>query len=415
MVRPDLTSAVQHVRFAHQLAIAAVMAAAGCQTTRVEQPLSTDGRAAAPSGLDVAIRADASEAPILGRPVQLTSTTQFRKAGESYFSPDGGRVIFQAAPAAEGTGDDAGYAMFLADVVREGGVPVRLARVRQISPPFAHNTCGWFHPTDPNIVIFGTTMTAPAGDEVPGYQRGTSRYRWAFPPEMRVVQVRLDPTTGEPGPLEAIAGDGTAYAAEGSISPDGRALLFTKVDPVTQGDLWVKDLATGQERAIVVEPGYDGGPFFSPDGRSIIYRSDRNNDNLLQLFTADVVRDTGGRITGVSAERALTSNPHVNWCPFYHPSGSMAAYATSEIGHDNYEVFLVDIRDPSRRVRVTHVPGADVLPAFSPDGRLMIWTSKRDGSGTSQLWCAAFDADAARAALDASAGQAAAPAAAPSR
>jgi len=415
MVRPDLTSAVQHVRFAHRLAIAAVMAAAGCQSTRVEQPLSTDGRAAAPSGLDVAIRADASEAPILGRPVQLTSTTQFRKAGESYFSPDGGRVIFQAVPAAEGTGDDAGYAMFLADVVREGGVPVRLARVRQISPPFAHNTCGWFHPTDPNIVIFGTTMTAPAGDEVPGYQRGTSRYRWAFPPEMRVVQVRLDPTTGEPGPLEAIAGDGTAYAAEGSISPDGRALLFTKVDPVTQGDLWVKDLATGQERAIVVEPGYDGGPFFSPDGRSIIYRSDRNNDNLLQLFTADVVRDTGGRITGVSAERALTSNPHVNWCPFYHPSGSMAAYATSEIGHDNYEVFLVDIRDPSRRVRVTHVPGADVLPAFSPDGRLMIWTSKRDGSGTSQLWCAAFDADAARAALDASAGQAAAPAAAPSR
>ena len=391
------------------------MAAAGCQSARVAQPLSTDGRAAAPSDPDVAIRADASEAPILGRPVQLTSATQFRKAGESYFSPDGARVIFQAVPAAEGTGDDAGYAMFLADVVRVGGVPVQLSRVRQISPPMAHNTCGWFHPTDPNIVIFGTTVTAPAGDEVPGYQRGTSRYRWAFPPEMRVVQVRLDPTTGEPGPLEAIAGDGTAYAAEGSISPDGRALLFTKVDPVTQGDLWVKDLATGEERAIVVEPGYDGGPFFSPDGRSIIYRSDRNNDNLLQLFTADVVRDTGGRITGVSAERALTSNPHVNWCPFYHPSGSMAAYATSEIGHDNYEVFLVDVRDPSRRVRVTHVPGADVLPAFSPDGRLMIWTSKRDGSGTSQLWCAAFDADAARAALDASAGQGAAPPAAKSR
>ena len=411
MVRPDFTSAVRHVRFAPPLAIAALMAAAGCQSARVEQHGSIGGHTAAPSRPDAAIRADASEAPILGGPVQLTSTTQFRKAGESYFSPDGARVIFQAVPAAEGTGDEAGYAMFLADVVREGGVPVRLARVRQISPPLAHNTCGWFHPTDPNIVIFGTTVTAPAGDEVPGYQRGTSRYRWAFPPEMRVVQVRLDPTTGEPGPLEAIAGDGTAYAAEGSISPDGRALLFTKVDPVTQGDLWVKDLATGQERAIVVEPGYDGGPFFSPDGRSIIYRSDRNNDNLLQLFTADVVRDTGGRITGVSAERALTSNPHVNWCPFYHPSGSMAAYATSEIGHDNYEVFLVDVRDPSRRVRVTHVPGADVLPAFSPDGRLMIWTSKRDGSGTSQLWCAAFDADAARAALDASTGQAAAPAA----
>jgi hypothetical protein len=338
---------------------------------------------------------------MLGRAVQLTFPEQFRKAGESYFSPDGTRVIFQAVPADGAAGDDAGYSMFIADVVRDGEMPVRLERVRQVSPAGAHNTCGWFHPTDPNVIIFGTTMTPPAGEQVPGYQRGTSRYRWAFPPEMRVVQVRIDPVSGEPGPMEVIAGDGTAYAAEGSISPDGRALLYTKVDPVTQGDLCVKDLVSGEERALVVEPGYDGGPFFSPDGRSIIYRSDRSNDNLLQLFTADVVRDTGGMITGVSAERALTANSHVNWCPFYHPSGGMAAYATSEIGHDNYEVFLVDVRDPARRARVTHVPGADVLPAFSPSGRHMIWTSKRDGSGTSQLWCAPFDADAARAALDA--------------
>lgn len=376
-------------------------------------PVPAGGRApASPAREGIAASPEAAEAPILGGAVQLTFPGQFRKAGESYFSPDGARVIFQAVPAGDGaSGDDAGYSMFIADVVRKGDAPVRLERVRQISPPMAHNTCGWFHPTDPNVVIFGTTVIAPAGDDVPGYQRGTSRYRWAFPPEMRVVQVRIDPATGEPGPPEVIAGDGTAYAAEGSISPDGRALLFTKVDRVTQGDLWVKDLASGEELALVVEPGYDGGPFFSPDGRSIIYRSDRSNDNLLQLFTADVVRDNGGRITGVSAERALTSNGHVNWCPFYHPSGSMAAYATSEIGHDNYEVFLVDVRNPSRRVRVTHVPGADVLPAFSPSGRHMIWTSKRDGSGTSQLWSAAFDADAARAALDASADRAAPPAA----
>ena len=383
------------------LAFAAGALALGCEGTP-QGTGSSGGASASRPAQGASERPEAAEAPILGTAVQLTFPGQFRKAGESYFSPDGARIVFQAVPVGEGTaGDDAGYAMFVADAVRDGELPVRLERVRQISPAGAHNTCGWFHPTDPNVILFGTTIAPPAGDEVPGYQRGTSRYRWAFPPEMRVVQVRLDPASGEPGPLEVIAGDGTAYAAEGSISPDGRALLFTKVDPVTQGDLWVKDLASGEERALVTEPGYDGGPFFSPDGRSIIYRSDRNNDNLLQLYTADVVRDTGGRITGVSAERALTANAHVNWCPFYHPSGSMAAYATSEVGHDNYEVFLIDVRDPSRRVRVTQVPGADVLPAFSPSGRQMIWTSKRDGSGTSQLWCAPFDADAARAALDA--------------
>jgi TolB protein len=391
--------AVRRAAMAAALACSAIVL--GCQGVR--EGRGSDATPASPpaaeDGADA--RPDAKEAPVLGRAVQLTFPAQFRKAGESYFSADGARVIFQAVPADGAAGDEAGYSMFIADVVRDGEMPVRLERVRQVSPPGAHNTCGWFHPTDPSVIIFGTTMTPPAGEQVPGYQRGTSRYRWAFPPEMRIVQVRIDPATGEPGPMEVIAGDGTAYAAEGSISPDGRALLYTKVDPVTQGDLWVKDLVSGEERALVVEPGYDGGPFFSPDGRSIIYRSDRSNDNLLQLFTADVVRDTGGMITGVSAERALTANGHVNWCPFYHPSGGMAAYATSEVGHDNYEVFLVDVRDPARRARVTQVPGADVLPAFSPSGRHMIWTSKRDGSGTSQLWCAPFDADAARAALDA--------------
>lgn len=404
MVRADLQSATRALlRLLRDLALVAGAVALGCQGTSSGNGPADRSPTGIASRAGATGRPEVAESPILGGAVQLTSPAQFRKAGESYFSPDGARVVFQAVPVGDGSvGDDAGYSMFVADVVREGTMPVRLDRIRQISPPMAHNTCGWFHPTDPHAVIFGTTVNPPSGDEVPGYQRGTSRYRWAFPPEMRIVQVRLDPRTGEPGPLEVIAGDGTAYAAEGSISPDGRALLFTKVDPVTQGDLWVRDLASGEERALVVEPGYDGGPFFSPDGRSIIYRSDRSNDNLLQLYTADVVRDTGGRITGVSAERALTSNGHVNWCPFYHPSGSMAAYATSEIGHDNYEVFLIDVRDPSRRTRVTHAAGADVLPAFSPSGREMIWTSKRDGSGTSQLWCAPFDADAARAALDAS-------------
>lgn len=331
--------------------------------------------------------------------MQLTSRDRFVKAGESYFSPDGSRIVFQAVEAGESVPEaEQGYAMFVADVVRRNGVPVALEGIRRISPPGSANTCGWFHPRDPATVIFGSTLAPPRGGDSPGYQRGTGRYRWAFPPEMRIVQLRLD----EPGAAPVtIAGDGSGYVAEGSVSPDGSALLFTRVDPVTQGDLWVKDLASGEERAVVVAPGYDGGPFFSPDGRSIIYRSDRRNDNLLQLYTADVVRDAGGRITGVAAERALTANEHVNWCPYYHPSGSFAAYATSEVGHDNYEVYLVDVRDPARRVRVTHAPGADVLPAFTSDGRTMVWTSKRDGSGSSQLWCATFDGDAARAALEA--------------
>ena len=50
-------------------------------------------------------------------------------------------------------------------------------------------------------------------------------------------------------------------------------------------------------RRITQAKGYDGGPFFSPDGKRIIYRSDRKGNDLLQVY----VNNTEG-----TAERALT-------------------------------------------------------------------------------------------------------------
>ena len=51
-----------------------------------------------------------------------------------------------------------------------------------------------------------------------------------------------------------------------------------------------------------------------------------------------------------------------------------------------------DAGDPARVVRLTTAPGADVLPAFSHDGRTMIWTGQRGaGERSSQLWVASFD------------------------
>ena len=35
--------------------------------------------------------------------------------------------------------------------------------------------------------------------------------------------------------------------------------------------------------------------------------------------------------------------------------------------------------DTGKKVRLTHAPGADVLPVFSPDGKKLMWTSTRDG------------------------------------
>jgi dipeptidyl aminopeptidase/acylaminoacyl peptidase len=322
---------------------------------------------------------------------QITSPDRFIKAGEAYFSPDAKHIVFQAVERpTDGSDPEEFYAMFASDVVTDASGDITgVTNIRRVSPKGSANTCGWFHPTKPNTLLFASTIGAPTAQNTPGYQRGTSRYRWAFPPETRIVEVDLAKADGTAGSLTVLEGDGKAYAAEGSISKDGRFLLFCSLE-TGDGDLYIRDLKTGARTCIVGVPGYDGGPFFSPDAKRICYRSDRKNDNLLQVFVADLVFDKDGAITGIANETQLTSNEHVNWCPFFRPDGKTLVYGTSEIGHRNYEVFEIVLpsaagQQPARR-RVTEAEGADVLPVFSPDGTWLLWTGQRNDTRSSQLF-----------------------------
>ena len=139
-----------------------------------------------------------AEKGILENHRQLTFADRFVKAGEAYFSPDDSRIIFQAVgvpPAGEAA--DEFYAMFIADLVRDdAGRITGLDDIIRISPPGSANTCGWFHPTDPNEVIFASTIGPPSEATPPGFERLSGRYRWMFPPQMKIVRCRLDATAG---------------------------------------------------------------------------------------------------------------------------------------------------------------------------------------------------------------------------
>jgi hypothetical protein len=369
----------------------------------------------------------ALEPPLLTHHIQLTSRDRFVKAGEAYFSPDASWIIFQAVPVpAAGQEPDPFYSMYCAKLTRDAdgnltgtGDPILL------SNPGSANTCGWFHPTEPWRVIFGSTITRPATDQHAGFQVGTRKYVWLFPQETDVVtrvvpQIYADLNPGKepqwsPNDLKTVpVFSRPEYDAECSYSKDGRFLLYAHVreDKKTGGradaDIWVYDTKTKEQHALVTADGYDGGPFFSPDGKRICYRSDRKLNDLLQLFIADLKFDAQGVPVGIEREYQLTDNDSVNWAPYFHPSGTFLIYGTSQISHANYEVFAIELDEarlkaphPSlRQARITQANGADVLPVFSPDGQWMMWTAQRgpmapgETKPSSQLWAARFDAAA---------------------
>jgi len=338
---------------------------------------------------------------LLSHQMQLTLSERFVKAGEAYFNSDATQIVFQAIEHdAQGNPESEYYSMYVAQLRDEGkgqsfGPDLRryrLKHIRRVSPIGSANTCGWFHPTKPNTLIFASTISAPLKQETPGYQRGTRNYRWSFPPEMRVVELDLGAKEITTESLKTIVGDGKAYTAECSTSPDGRTLLYTSLES-GDGDLYAMDMASKKITRLTALTGYDGGGFFSPDGKKIVWRADRNADNLLQIFVADVVFDSTGAVVGIGEPIAVTNDGAVNWAPYFSPNGKVIVYASSRVGHDNYELLAVPVpADRSAPLgqprRVTHAGGADLLPAISPDGKLLMWTSQRGPGRSSQLWLA---------------------------
>lgn len=355
-----------------------------------------------------------AERPILTNAVELTSREMFYKAGEQYFSPDASQVIFQGTPAPEaGEMPDPNYSMYVAEVLRDGnGKITGLGEPLLVSAPGSANTCGWFHPRNKGEIIFGSTLVPPNSESGPGYSRPGGKYVWKFPHEMEIVTRSLR-ALGAPAdtPAEPLFAN-PGYDAEGSFSPDGRYVLYAHVDDERSAalgrpdaDIYVFDTTTNSHVPLVVENGYDGGPFFSPDMGWICYRSDRFGDGNLQLFVAELDYGPDGSIRGVKREVQITDNEHVNWAPFFHPTGRFLVYTTSELGHTNYEVFAIEF-DPEKpmqdlwKYRITHAEGFDGLPVFSRDGKTMMWCAQRgplgkgEGRPSSQIWAADFDARA---------------------
>jgi Tol biopolymer transport system component len=306
-------------------------------------------------------------------------TTDFARAGEGYFSPDGKQIIFQAEE--KDTGNPF-YQIFVMDL--ESG------KFRRVSPGIGKTTCSYFRPDGKKIIFASSHLDPNARDEYgkeykqreeekrTGKRR---RYQWDFDAHMAIFEA--DPDGGNLKQLTHAKG----YNAEGSYSPDGKQIVFCSNRGGKENlELYVMDADGANVRQLTRVPGcYNGGPFFSPDGKRVVFRSDRKEKDRLQLYVVDVDGKN---------ELALTDEPKwVQWGPFWYKDGKHIVYAAADHGdptkRPNYDIYWMNV-DTGKKTRLTFAPGADVLPVFDRDGKRLMWTSTRDGKQPSQLYIADF-------------------------
>jgi Tol biopolymer transport system component len=146
------------------------------------------------------------------------------------------------------------------------------------------------------------------------------------------------------------------------------------------------------QRRLTETPGYDGGPFFTPDGKKILWRRFDEQGLIADVWTMNLDGTDKKQITNFKA---------MSWAPYMHASGEYILFASNKLGFENFEVFMVDAAGTKEPVRVTYSDGFDGLPVPSPDGKQIAFTSARSGGGAGQIFLAQWNHEAALKAIKA--------------
>jgi serine/threonine-protein kinase len=188
------------------------------------------------------------------------------------------------------------------------------------------------------------------------------------------------------------------------LSPDGR-LLAISIGSADHRDVWLDELASGTRTRLTTEGMTNERAEWSPDGRRVLFRSDRGTRSAIWWRPADMSAEatpllSGDRldvfegllspdarylvyqvdtlgadifyraVTGDSTARPIANNPAaIENMPRVSPDGRWIAFVTNESGRD--EVVVQPFPGPGGRAQLSASGGTE--PVWSRDGRRVFY------------------------------------------
>ncbi len=166
----------------------------------------------------------------------------------------------------------------------------------------------------------------------------------------------------ETGQREPVPIPGQSYGAR--FSADGQRLIFTATEGAT-GSLIEMDLRSRQMRRITQPQSIDTGASYAPDGRAIVFESDR--EGTQQLYILDLAR--GGAVTRLSRGDGRYSTP------VWSPRGDFIAFTKQGGGEFLIGVMKTDGTGERMLSRGFHNEG----PTWAPNGRVVMFFREERG------------------------------------
>lgn len=247
-------------------------------------------------------------------------------------------------------------------------------------------------------------------------------------PKKVAVQIAAD-SRYNPEKIISVKGEVTEMA----LSPNGKEIAF-----VHRGEVFAASVKEGTTRRITNTPEQERSVSFSPDGRSILYASERNGSWNLYKTNLTRAEEKYFFNATVLKEEPLLETPAEEFQPAWSPDGKEVAYLEERTtlkvlnletkqtrmimtGDKNYSYsdgdqhyawspdskwFLVEFLQPKQWITQAGLVSAEggkeivnltqsgynnALPRWAGDGAMMVWFSDRDGMKNDASWGGELD------------------------
>ena len=303
-----------------------------------------------------------AEPKYLGNIRQLTRGGQ---NAEAYWSPDGKRLIFQSTRK--------GFECDQIFIMNADGSDQKL-----VSTGKGRTTCGYFLGDGKHIVYASTHEAAEACPLSPDRSKG---YVWGVFAGYDIYLATDD------GRIQKKLTESPGYDAEATVNWKTGRIVYTSLASKDL-DLWTMKSDGSGKKQITRSIGYDGGAAFSRDGAKLVWRANQPKtpetmarykallaDNLTAPMKMEImVGDADGKNV-----RQITDFGCASFAPTFTPDGKKILFSSNKNECDSrkFELFLINV-DGTGLEQVTDFGGFTSFPEFSPDGERLVFCTDRD-------------------------------------
>lgn len=253
--------------------------------------------------------------------------------------------------------------------------------------------------------------TLSADGKVMVFRSGQEVYR--FEPESSAPPVALRFFTKEKLPDRSRRKERVTGTSSAAFSADGGRIVFSSA-----GDLWtMADGESSPQRITETDETDEREPAISVDGKQVVFLRDDGVEAA--VCRAEWVEGKMGEITVIGSpgrsKRGLKLSPcgkRVSWLegtgdliiaaldgsgarnvarcwdtPTYDwsPDGKLLVMSAKDV-HSNRDIFLVHADGSKPPMNLTRHPAFEGSPKFSPDGKSIVFTARREPDGIARLW-----------------------------